>query len=197
LSQKPSDAYAKVYMKSENHLTYDYTAIEVISNDVMILGNGISRQEYNDVIRNWKKELWVCNGAYVESVQNKYGITRVSSVHPHMVCEAYDFKVKHKLNYALFCTIPVEGLSGKHYIFLEKRGWCSGALSVCQAILEDFDRIYLLGFDFGGADIYQDHKVTGDNFKKQFMEMKRLYPSFKKKIIFMGGNSDFLGLKKI
>ena len=180
-------------MKSGNHLAYDYAAIEVISNDVMILGNGQSRQEYNDVIRNWKKELWVCNGAYVESIEKKYRITRVGSVHPHMICEAYDYKVRHKLNYVLFCNQPVEGLDGKHHKFMEKRGWSSGSLSVCQAILEDFDKIYLLGFDFGGPDIYQDHNVTGDNFKKQFIEMKRLYPSFKKKIIFMGGNSKFLG----
>ena len=193
LSNKPIDAYAKIYMQDgKNHLTHDYTTVETVSNEVLILGNGISRAAYDKFISRWKKELWVCNEAYCEATTKGYNITRVGSVHPIMIQEAYDFGVIKELDYTLYCNTPVEGLTGKHQFFTMKRGWSTGALSVCQALLEEFDKIHLLGFDFGGPDLYKENDVEGSNFKKQFMEMKRLLPTFKKKVEFIGGKPDFL-----
>ena len=40
--------------------------------------------------------------------------------------------------------------------------------------------------------LLKDYNVTGDNFIKQFIAMKRLYPSFKKKVKFLGYQPNFL-----
>jgi len=192
LSNKPIDTYAKVYLRGHNHLDVDYESTISASNDVLILGNGKSRATLHEFISSWSKELWVCNEAYEETKTKGYSVTRVCSVHNEMICEAYDHKLKYGTDYQLWSRWPVEGLEGKHHRFREQRGWCTGALSVCQAILEDFEKIYLAGFDFGGPDLYKDYDVTGSNFKKQFIEVKRIYPSFKSKVEFMGIKPEFL-----
>ena len=62
---------------------------------------------------------------------------------------------------------------------------------VQQALIEKYDKICLLGFDFGGPDIYQDHLLYGGNFINQFKLIYKMYPN-KVNIQFIGKNPGFL-----
>lgn len=193
LSDQPTDTYAKLYMSGRDHLTADPLEIPRTSKDVMILGNGKSRLDCENIIHNWQQELWVCNEAYHEAKKFRH-ITRVCSVHSNMIREAYDFKVNNKLDYKLLGRYKIPELpEGEYYQFRDKHGWSTGSLAVSQAILEDYQSILLLGFDFGGPDVYKDYDVEGSNFQKQFIELKRMYPQqFKKKVQFVGKAPEFL-----
>lgn len=143
-------------------------------NSVLILGNGSTRLNHRKYISEWEDEIWVCNSAYKE-YHKLPRIDRVASVHGEMILDAYNYKLKNNLNYQLITTRKVQKkIPDKvDLIFHEKRGWSTGNLLIVQALKEKYDFIAIVGFDFGGSDIYQPQKLPGDNFRKQFSQIQK------------------------
>ncbi len=138
-------------------------------NDVLILGNGMSRQGIKKEIESFTCPIWVCNKAYRE-VHFLPNVQRVGTVHSEIIEEALYFRNYYKTDYLI--------ISKKKYIkdgadeaFLLENGWSTGNLLLAQALIERYDRIYIAGFDFGGADIYQITDRPGINFKNQYNEL--------------------------
>ena len=139
---------------------------------VLILGNGISRKKIRSEIQKWKFDLWACNWAYKEAVQ--YDIDRIYSVHSEVIEEAFKFRRNYKLSYSIHSNKGVDKKWVDEY-FKKSLGWSTGNLAIVDALEENYDRILLAGFDFGGSDIYQDHILPGGNFFKQFTDILKTY----------------------
>lgn len=180
-STKPADTYSKQYMHGEAHVDWptkeekDMTEpakkIEIDrSNQVLILGNGTSRLTQIDFIKEWEGEIWVCNWAFKESL-GLPRLDRVGSVHENVVKQAIKFREAQGVSYQIYSSKPFDGVT----VFTDVKGWSTGSLMLQQALIEKFSCIVLLGFDMGGADIYQDHILHGNNFKNQYNEIKRNY----------------------
>jgi len=186
LSGIPSSQYVKKYIKGKEHLD----KILKREDSVLILGNGTSRLDYKDYIQNWKGEIWVITRGY-EEYDELPRIDRVGSVHTSALIKAYLYKIQNNLDYHIFSSKII----GKHesliHVFDNTQGWASGPLMVQQALIEKYDDIQLLGFDFGGPDIYQDHLLYGGNFINQFKLIYKMYPN-KVNIHFVGKHPGFL-----
>jgi hypothetical protein len=118
-------------------------------------------------------------------------LDRVGSVHPDVLLKAYQHKKKYKLKYYLFSNKIISQYENEIYVFDNPKGWATGPLMVEQALVENYHDIALLGFDFGGEDIYQDHLLYGGNFIDQFKIIFKTYPN-KINIRFIGKNPGFL-----
>jgi len=147
---------------------------------ILILGNGVSRIEKRDQINSWPGELWVCNWAFKED----FGIPirRIGTVHAEVIKEAHRYRQYHKVKYEIWSKPELKRPEIDGY-FLLKKGWATGNMMIAQAILEGNSDITLAGFDFGGKDIYQVNPLNGDNFRKQFETIKKMWPDTKISIL--------------
>lgn len=115
-----------------------------------MLGNGISRLDYDRLILEWPGEVWGCNRVYLE-----YGrkLTRLTG-HTDVMADALEHRREHQHNYEIWC-----GHLGRAEP-ADQRFTCpggyrkdSGSTLVAQALHEGFD-VVAVGFDFGGWDIH-------------------------------------------
>jgi len=130
---------------------------------VLILGNGVSRLKYEDFIKDWEDEIWVCNYAYKEYYKFKNFTRMIGDWRP---CnDAVEFRRLYNLKFDIY--IRYAGWHNKKFLthpnevkklsIDEEYVRDSGSSFVVQALIEDYDEIYLLGFDLGGPDIYVRH----------------------------------------
>lgn len=146
--------------------------------EVVIVGNGDSR-----LTNNWQKaaelflrdnvQLWVCNWAFQEQFFKP--IDRVGTMHPDVIRMAYARKRSARLSYEIWSKPELKRDMIDHYFSLHK-GWSTGNMLITQALHEGYRHILLVGFDFGGKDIYQPHLVYGGNFKDQFKKIQGMWP---------------------
>lgn len=137
---------------------------------ILILGNGISRLQKQSQIQKWQGETWVCNWAFRENLPN---ITRIGTVHPNVIEAANNYRKKNNFSYQIWTTQDLKGkVDGVDNYFGLKRGWSTGNMLISQAIVEGHMKIYIAGFDMGGPDIYQVNPLPGEQFKKQFDEIR-------------------------
>ena len=131
---------------------------------VLILGNGSTRLNHRGYVSSWQGEIWVCNRAYQE-YHKLPRVDRVATVHGDVLLDAYNFKIDNSLNYQLLTSYRVQRKAPNKVdgVFYEKRGWSTGNLAIVQALKEGYENITLVGFDFGGGDIYQPVQLPGDN----------------------------------
>lgn len=143
-----------------------------------IVGNGASRVSLEKEITSFE-EIWVCNRAYTE-IEAFPNIKRVYSVHPEVVEEALDERKTKGYSFIIYgrqCP-PAD------FSFSLDLGWSSGNQALLDALLdEQYEKIYLYGFDFGGKDIYQSHLLEGSNFKKQFEDLKTRALKFDERVV--------------
>lgn len=190
LSDIPAEKYSMMYTQGKDHTSMNAlkevdTVIPTISESemrakiqkskvkrkkVLILGNGTSRLQHREYIEKWDGEIWVCNWGFKES-DDLPRIDRVGSVHENVVKLALIYKTEKKLSYRLFSNKPYY----KSEVFTKPKGWATGSLMLEQALVEGFGLIVLAGFDMGGKDIYQPHKLPGVNFKNQYIDIRRNY----------------------
>lgn len=158
---------------------------------VLILGNGKSRLKYEEFIHNWQGDIWGCNWIFQE-VDKFKNITRIGSVHDEVIEKMYVGRQINSQDYSIW-TKPNFKSKFTDYpdlcYFSDGRGWSTGNLMILQALTEHYKRIYLCGFDFGGADVYQPYNVEGSNFKKQFKEINNKFG--KTKFKFVGSKPTF------
>jgi lipopolysaccharide biosynthesis glycosyltransferase len=142
----------------------------MIKKKVLILGNGISRLQFDSYVKSFDGEIWVCNQAYKE--YKKFGrISAVFTVHKEVALSAFKFRQERGLRYKVYCSQVLKGYEGTISTLYRYRGWSSGSEAIHQALIDGYDKIELMGFDFGGSDVYQKHSVYGGNFRKQFLKI--------------------------
>lgn len=143
--------------------------------DVLILGNGISRLTYDRFIKGWRGELWGCNSVYIE-----YGaqLTRLNG-HTDVMLEAMKYRDENGYGYGIWA-----GHLGKNIIegaetFSCPREVCrdSGSTWVAQALHEGRERILVCGFDLGGYDVLSSRmqEQNKTNWVKRWREIARKY----------------------
>lgn len=146
--------------------------------EVVVVGNGISRTTNNwqEVVKPYLRsdvKLWVCNWAFQESFFKP--IDRVGTVHPEVIRMAYARKRSTRAKYEIWSKAELRRPSIDKYFSLRK-GWSTGNMLVAQALHEGYRHILLVGFDFGGKDIYQPNLLYGANFKEQFNTIQQMWP---------------------
>lgn len=124
--------------------------------DVLILGNGISRLSFDDLIRSWPGEVWGCNRIFYE-----YGniLSRLAG-HTDVMVMAREHRSENQHEYEIW-----GGHLGKAEP-AEKRWTCNvkywadtGSTFVAQALTEGRE-IVLCGFDIGGPDLLSPKHET-------------------------------------
>ena len=187
LSDEPSATYAQMYQNGLDHLRWERQIDDKVGDEVLILGNGMSRLQYENYINAWEKELWVCNRAFQEHRKLR-NIHRVGTVHKEGAIEAIEYREKNDLTYSVYYRNFVPGYEGRIKRFRDRRGWSTGILMLAQAIYEDYKMVYLAGFDFGGKDLYQRSPLPGGNFIRQYTVLRKENPQFfKDRVRFVGG----------
>ncbi len=172
LSNESDEKYAKMYLRGLNHLSYDVKGDVKWFDKVLILGNGKSREEDKKFIDMWDSEIWVCNWAYQE-YSKLPRLDRVGTVHDEVALKALEFKKEYNAKYEIYCKDVIVGYENDLKPFKERRGWVTGCLMLLQALIEEYDEIYLSGFDFGGYDTYQKKDFQPSNAIKQFKAVGR------------------------
>lgn len=118
--------------------------------EVLVVGNGISRLDYDQLILEWPGEVWGCNRVYFE-----YGrkLTRLTG-HTDVMVAAREHRREHQHEYEIW-----GGHLGKAEP-ADRRFTCpavhrkdSGSTLVAQALHEGFN-VAAVGFDFGGWDVH-------------------------------------------
>lgn len=197
LSNNDSTTYAELYMNGYNHIDYleDQGLTSIVKETrVLILGNGKTRKNESIIkrIKEWEGEIWVCNEAYKE-YKSFPRLDRVGTVHNDLAKEIVDFKEKKELDFDIYVRdiITDKDYKNKVKYFKDKRGWSTGNLMIIQAILDEYKEINLVGYDFGGPDVYQENDRPGKNFSKQFKAIRKEFGYFKG-FKFWGSQPEFL-----
>jgi hypothetical protein len=116
---------------------------------VLILGNGLSRMSFVEFIEQWKGEVWGCNYCYIDW---GHKLTRLTG-HVRVMEEAILYRKKYKLNYEIWGGNLGHIKSDKQFTCDKQFQKDSGTTLVAQALTEKL-KVYCLGFDLGGRDIY-------------------------------------------
>jgi|GEM_PF-2203375 len=169
----PEDYYAKLYMRGQDHLGSYYRKKEIILTEedkkliakqknnkkgdtILILGNGKSRREARALrfIQNWRHEIWGCNEVYTERKQLP-SLDRVGAG-PRNV---FDNITRNYENLSYDFDLYISSITAEYpysYLkfFQDVRGYTVGSQMILQALYEEYEYIYLIGFDLGGQDVY-------------------------------------------
>ena len=142
---------------------------------VIILGNGFSRLHEEKFIDAWKEDIWGCNHAYKDYFQFPR-LNRIFTVHKELFDTIIQYKKDHELDYIVYgANKDVHENTPDLHACTCALGFSSGSLAIIQALEEKYDEICLVGFDFGGKDVYQTHLLYGGNFIIQFQWIRDHY----------------------
>lgn len=124
---------------------------------VMIIGNGVSRLNFQKEITEWDGEIWGCNSVYLEVASGSlHRLDRIIG-DKDATKKAIQYKNKYGYNYVVYNKFVVKkkDIPGAVPITLPKRFIRdSGSTLVAMAIIEGYEEIVCVGFDLGGKDIY-------------------------------------------
>jgi hypothetical protein len=194
-SDIPNDYYAQMYMRGRDHLENYYKVdrlpllnkeeIEKIENQennrvstsVLILGNGKSRTEgtVKRFISNWRGEVWGCNGIYKEAkfLPNLHRVGIIDD--SRMINDLYTFIYEKSYNFDIYTYDFKDGFDIDIKVFQDNRKFLVGQQMILQALYEEYDSIYLAGFDFGGVDAF-NRKTKGND--RMVREMRNIVDEF-------------------
>lgn len=141
--------------------------------EVLILGNGISRINYHEFILKWSGEVWGCNRAYLE-----YGnkLTRLTG-HADVLQDAEVFRDKNNLFFEIWGGhIGTTIKSAKRFDCPKQYQTDSGTTLIAQALHEGFN-IVACGFDLGGWDIHSPEleNAPKDNWVERWRILLAVY----------------------
>ena len=60
---------------------------------ILLLGNGTSRLQYNNLINSWKDPIWGCNLAFKENIR----LNLIGTVHEWVINEAINYGFKGEI----------------------------------------------------------------------------------------------------
>ena len=126
---------------------------------VLILGNGISRLQFNRQILCYPGEVWGCNNVFLEygekltlltgHVENMEMAEHEKRINENCKYEIYSGAIKEK--YDIYKKIYP---NWKRFNCPEKYHKDSGSTLVNEALFLGYERIDICGFDLGGKDIF-------------------------------------------
>jgi hypothetical protein len=160
-----------------------------ISNQAVVIGNGISRKELNlsavldhfgGLLGTQKLQTYGCNALYRD---HKPDFLVVTGEFNEMVKEVADSGYCD--NNVVYASAPhIQDYPGKFYLIPQDMGWNSGSTATYIAAFDGHKRIYLVGFDgqdtvgynynvYAGTDNYQTERnaVTSTEFFNITMKM--------------------------
>lgn len=129
-----------------------------MSEEVLVLGNGISRLGYDELIRAWPGEVWASNRAYLDYPDK---LTRLTG-HTEVLVEAVAYKGQHPgARYEIWAGHVGKPMPGAHPFTCPARFRTdSGSTLIAQALEEGY-AVVACGYDLGGPDIHspglEDH----------------------------------------
>lgn len=135
---------------------------DVHDREVLVLGNGISRLRYQFFIDNWKGELWICNRAYHDFPH----ADRLCG-HKAILREAHGYNFKGEIWTNISRWVRKMGDEFPEYMkdfttetgLVKQHQMDAGTTLVACAVHEGYRRVFVCGFDLGGADVYwEGHK---------------------------------------
>lgn len=133
--------------------------------EVLILGNGASRKHHMDFVKNWEGPIWACNWAYQELITGEILHIERLLGDKRALIQALPAKHKYKLQFEPICKghakDELHECTPAYILGVErKKIFDSGSTLVHIALLEGYDKIYLVGFDLGGKDMYvENHHI--------------------------------------
>jgi hypothetical protein len=140
--------------------------------EVLVLGNGISRLGFDKLIREWPGEVWGCNRAYLE-----YGakLSRLTG-HTDVLADAARYQDQHaEARFELWAGNLGKLIDGaKPFTCPPKFRHDSGTTMIAQA-LEERRSIACVGFDLGGWDVSSPGLENYD--KSEWVQRWRLIAS--------------------
>lgn len=111
--------------------------------EILILGNGISRIPFDQQIRQWPGLLWGCNRAYLD-----FGVELDALAgHEDVMREAEKYRDAHGLKYQILGS--VENPYTCKPLFQKD----TGTTLVAEALTRGL-KVNVVGFDLGGLDLY-------------------------------------------
>lgn len=128
--------------------------------NILILGNGISRLAYESFIMNWNGEMWGCNRAYID-----YGkkLTRIAG-HSEVMHDAKMYREKKNLKYKIIGGHLGEDPSADFLFTCDKKYQENTGSALAAEALTLGANIIVIGFDMGGKDVYSPaHDVIKKN----------------------------------
>jgi hypothetical protein len=124
--------------------------------ELLILGNGKSRLENMKFVKNWKGPIWGCNSIFKEYINKE--IPRLDLLMGDY--SALEEAVKYQKQLPKHIEILGKNLRSANLplvkmIDLDRKYINdSGTSLIVLALKRNYEKIYLVGFDLGGADIY-------------------------------------------
>ena len=145
-------------------------------NEVLILGNGISRLLHEDIIEQWTGEMWATNYSYLEW---SHKITRLTG-HPDVLEKGAVYRDEGQYSFDIWAGnlgAFLKGADTKAFTCPMHFRKDSGSTLIAQALEERFDKIKLCGFDHGGRDIYtlDLHTFNKSNWVGRMRQMRTHY----------------------
>jgi hypothetical protein len=111
--------------------------------EILILGNGVSRLPFDMDIRKWPKTLWGCNRSYLDYGKELDGLFG----HEEVMKEAERYRVINGLHYEIL------GTSENPFTCKDLFRKDTGTTLVAEALTRGM-RVNVVGFDLGGLDVY-------------------------------------------
>lgn len=136
--------------------------------ETLILGNGISRLSFIDIIKNWKGEIWGCNRAYLEFGK----ILTYLIGHGDAMEEAKIYRIENQ------CKFKIMGGPGSEKELTgPPQFWKDSGSTLVSEALHLGRKIAVCGFDLGGLDVHSPgiEKVNKHNWVDRWRDMIKLY----------------------
>lgn len=111
--------------------------------EILILGNGLSRLSFEDKIRSFDGTIWACNRAYLDFGDIIHGL----SGHTDVMVEAARYRDDNGLSYTIIGT-DENPLTCKDLYRKD-----TGSTLVAEALTRGYS-VNVCGFDLGGPDVY-------------------------------------------
>jgi len=137
-----------------------------ISNKACVIGNGISRKEFNigavfnqfgGLLAREKLQTYGCNALYREHTPD---FLIVSGDDKEIITEVADSGYCD--NNVVYASAPhIQYHPGKFYLIPQDPGWNSGSIAAYMACFDAHKTVYLLGFDGQDTDGYNYNMYAG------------------------------------
>lgn len=141
--------------------------------NVLILGNGISRLAYVDLIKAWIGEVWGCNRIYLDFPKI---LTRITG-HENVMQDAKKCREENQHNYEIWGGhLGANKAAEKTFNCLPQFKKDSGITMVAQGLHEGHN-ITVCGFDLGGPDIHSPglEKHLKHNWVQRWRKLFEVY----------------------
>ncbi len=116
----------------------------------LILGNGISRLSYVDLIKEWMGEVWGCNLAFLDFPEK---LTRITG-HSDVMQKAKDSRDKYQYGFKIWGGHLGTDLATEETFDCPRQFRKDSGTTLIAQALHEGRKVSVCGFDLGGPDIH-------------------------------------------